>query len=204
MTSIPVTLLTGLPGSGKTTLLNQLLRPGRYPDSLVVIQAFGEAGLDHPLVAHARDESLTGVPVACACCVVGQDTRKVLVDAPWRFSRGGQRLFSRVFIETAGQSDPQRLAHTLATDKRLAELYCLQDIIAVVSAEQGVAALDAAGCVQIAPADTLVITKTDIAGPEATAALQARLHELKPQARRYVTTHGISEPPFALREGNQA
>lgn len=220
MTRIPVTLVTGLLGSGKTTLLNHLLRQDAYCDTLVVIHELGEAALDHMLMAHASEASATAGPAGgCACCVVRQDMAKILLDAPWRFSRGGKRLYSRVLVETSGLADPVAVAQVLGANKRLAELYRLDHIVAVVDAQgayvsgvvtpgvatpgvvtPAVSASAVAAQAQIVQADRLVLNKNDISDVRTLASLQAHLRALNPGARQFVAAQGEVDPAIWFDE----
>ena len=129
---IPVTLLTGFLGSGKTTVLNHLVRQPELADALVIINEFGEMALDHLLVAHSTENLVMEMSSGCLCCTIRGDLVKTLRDITWRFSRGGQRQFRRVLIETTGLADPAPIIHTLMTHPQIAPKYRLDGIVTTV------------------------------------------------------------------------
>jgi G3E family GTPase len=193
---IPLSVLTGFLGAGKTTLLNHLLKAHDLSETAVIINEFGEVGLDHLLVEHV-DDSIVLLSTGCLCCTMRGD----LIDALERLLRNldnGRAVFSRVIIETTGLADPASVLHILMTHPYLVMRYRLDGIVAVVDAVNGAATLDAhaEAVKQVAMADRLVLTKTDLmpdpapparerrVGAEraALAALQARLHALNPAA----------------------
>lgn len=183
---IPVSLLTGFLGSGKTTLLNHLITQPEMKDTLVIINEFGEIGLDHLLVAHSQEETIVEMSSGCLCCTIRGDLKKTLKDITWRFAEGGRRKFNRVVIETTGLASPAPILHTLMTDAFIAERYRLDGVIVTVDAVNGMSTLDhhEEAVQQAAVADRLLLTKTDLADAAALAALQARLRTLNPGARQ--------------------
>lgn len=182
---IPVTLLTGFLGSGKTTLLNQLMPMPQMAQALIIINEFGSIGIDHDLVAHSNeDDTIVEMANGCLCCTIKGDLQKTLREAPWRFARGGERWFDRVLIETTGLADPAPIIHTMMADDKLKALYRLDAVIALVDGHNGYGTLDAQieAVKQVAVADQLLISKTDIATAETVTRLQARLRGLNPAA----------------------
>lgn len=183
---IPVSLLTGFLGSGKTTLLNHLITQPEMKDTLVIINEFGEIGLDHLLVAHSQEETIVEMSSGCLCCTIRGDLKKTLKDITWRFAEGGQRKFNRVVIETTGLASPAPILHTLMTDPFIAQRYRLDGVIVTVDAVNGMSTLDhhEEAVQQAAVADRLLLTKTDLADAATLAALQVRLRTLNPGARQ--------------------
>lgn len=201
---IPVSLLTGFLGSGKTTLLNHLIAQPEMKDTLVIINEFGEIGLDHLLVAHSQEETvMIEMSSGCLCCTIRGDLKATLKDITWRFAEGGKRKFNRVVIETTGLASPVPILHTLMTDPFVAERYRLDGVIVTVDAVNGMSTLDnhVEAVQQAAVADRLLLTKTDLADAAGLAALRQRLAALNPSARQLQPQHGRIAPAELLDAG---
>jgi G3E family GTPase len=179
MNQIPVTLLTGFLGAGKTTLLNRLLRAPEMAGTAVLINEFGEIGLDHLLVERL-DEDTVLLAAGCLCCTIRGDLSRALRDLAQR-AQPIARPLSRVVIETTGLADPAPILQTLMSDPLLLRDYRLDGVVTLVDAVHGMATLDdqPEALRQAAVADRLVITKTDLADP---APLRERLAALNPMA----------------------
>jgi G3E family GTPase len=192
---LPVTLITGFLGSGKTTLLARLLRHPGMHRAAVIINEFGEVGIDHELVA-ASSEQMTLLGNGCLCCTLRTDLQETLRELFVKRRAGEVIDFDRVFIETSGLADPVPVLNTFSTDGLLGVQYRLDGVVTMVDAVNGMAQLDtfAEACKQAAVADRLVITKTDIADRDSIARLQERLASLNPFALCVTAAHGHLDP----------
>ncbi|OYW07667.1 MAG: GTP-binding protein [Rhodospirillales bacterium 12-71-4] len=178
---MPLTLLTGFLGAGKTTLLNALLKQPAMADTAVLINEFGEVGLDHLLVERLDGDTVL-LNAGCLCCTIRGDLLAAL-DGLWGRVLAGQRV-ARVVVETTGLADPAPILQTLIADPRLARRFVLDGVVTLVDAATGAATLEAQEEAQrqAAVADRLVLSKTDLVAPAVVAALAARLRVLNPVA----------------------
>jgi G3E family GTPase len=197
---IPVTVLTGFLGSGKTTLLGAALRQPGFARTAVVINELGEIGLDHELIA-TSDAQFVALTTGCLCCKMQSDLVVTLEEMLARREAGAVMAFERIVIETSGAADPAPILHALMTTPGLAERLALAGVVATVDAVTAEATLarEALSRKQMAVADRLVITKTDLAGgvPEV---LAARLEVLNPDAPRCIAVHGGDDAARLLGE----
>ena len=186
---IPVFVLTGFLGSGKTTLLNRLLRAEELRDTAVVVNELGAIGIDHLLVESA-DDSVVELAGGCLCCAVRGDLALTLTDLLAQREAGACAPFSRILVETSGLADPTPIESLLVADPALAERMELAGITACVAATTGDAALDRypEAARQVAAADLVVTTKTDLGRVPAT--LDDRLRRLNPDAERVSAEFG--------------
>lgn len=191
---IPVTVLTGFLGAGKTTVLNYLVQRPELRRTLVLINEFGEIGLDHLLVAQGRDDVIVEMSSGCLCCTIRGDLVDTLRDAPWRFARGGETWFDRVVIETTGLADPAPILHTLMS--ALAPRYRLSGVIATVDAVNGMDTLDRQfeSVKQVAVADHLLLTKADLVETDAVERIERRLRAFNPSATITRVLRGVVDP----------
>jgi G3E family GTPase len=199
---LPFTVLTGFLGAGKTTLLNRLLKDPALADTAVIINEFGDIGLDHLLVERV-DDGVVMLASGCLCCTMRGD----LVDALERLTRdldNGRARFSRVVIETTGLADPAPVLHTVMVHPYLVLRYRLDGVITLVDAVNGVATLDAhpEAVKQVAVADRIVLSKSDLlTTPDQRALNQrllARLHHLNPSAPIIDAAAGEATPARLL------
>lgn len=199
---IPVYLLTGFLGSGKTTLLNSLVKQPGMERTLILINEFGEVGIDHLLVSHSTEDIVVELDSGCLCCTTRGDFAKTLRDIPWRYSREGKRSFDRVIIETTGLADPTSVIHTLMTDHSIYLQFRLQGVVTTVDAVNGEATLERhiESRKQVGVADLLLVTKTDLIENEKTVAeFLQHLVELNPTADVRVAEGGTISADIILQ-----
>ncbi len=193
--AIPVSLLTGFLGSGKTTVLNHLLQQPEMGHTAVIVNEFGEIGIDHELVVGGKEDMVL-LNSGCLCCTVRGDLVNTLRDLMMVRMRGEVPPFERVVVETTGLADPAPILHTLMGDELIARYYRLDGVITTVDAVNGEATLDGQfeSVKQAAVADRLLITKTDLADDATVGALEDRLAEINPAAPRQHVVDGVVPP----------
>ncbi|WP_084143862.1 CobW family GTP-binding protein [Methylocapsa acidiphila] len=201
----PLTIVTGFLGSGKTSLLNRLLRDPAFADTLVVINEFGEIGLDHLLVEKVDGDMLV-MTSGCLCCSIRGDLIATLEDAVRKRDNGRIAPFQRVVIETTGLADPAPVLHTIMFHPYLMLRFRLDGVVTLIDAVNGQATLDAheEAVKQAAVADRLVLTKSDLldeGGSVRVADLKVRLANLNPGARLLDAAKGEATAAALLGAG---
>jgi G3E family GTPase len=191
--AIPVSVLTGFLGSGKTTLLGHLLRQPEFSRTAVVINEFGEIGLDHQLIETSED-TVIALTTGCLCCKVRTDLVQTLQDLLRRRDEGACLRFDRIVIETSGLADPAPILHALMTDTAIAGRLVLGGVVATVDAVTGGVTLEREPISrkQVAVADRIILSKLDLTGGVEPALLN-RLAELNPGAPTLRAVHGRIE-----------
>jgi G3E family GTPase len=190
---IEALVLTGFLGSGKTTLLGCLLRQPEFSRTAVIVNEFGEIGLDHDLI-EASEDSLVELQTGCLCCKIRSDLAATIHDLLRRRDQGAIVPFTRIVIETSGLADPAPVMQTLMTDAAIAERVILCGVITTVDAVNGADTLDREdiSAKQVAVADRLLLTKTDLASPQ--PPLMRRLKELNAAAPVLIVQNGQIDP----------
>ena len=168
----------------------------------VVINEFGEVGIDNALVA-ASSENITLLANGCLCCTVRTDLQETLRELFTQRRTGAVIDFDRVVVETTGLADPAPVIQTFAADTLLAAQYRIDGVVTLVDAVNGARQLDAQpeAVKQAAVADRLLLTKTDLAGAAEVDALRARLRALNPRAEFAAAVQGEIDPAFFLDIG---
>ena len=200
---IPVSIVTGFLGSGKTTLIGAILRDPAFARTAVIVNEFGEIGLDHELIATA-DESVLTLTTGCLCCAVQSDLVRTLLDLHGRQMDGAIAPYDRVLIETSGRADPAPILQSLMTDVAVARTHRIDSVVTLVDAMLGDATLDkhVEARRQVALADRIVLTKTDMVAD--VDALTARLAALNPGADLLRAVKGAISPAALFAPADDA
>ena len=191
----PVSIITGFLGSGKTTLLNALLKHPGMAETAVLVNEFGEIGIDH-LLFEALDDDVVLLAAGCLCCTIREDMVASLRSLFERRAGGGVPEFRRVVIETTGLADPAPILHTLLAGDSTSAPWAVDGIVTTVDAVNAHGQLSAypESVKQAAVADRLLVTKSDLAEPSGLAALRERLRTINPGAPILTACHGDIEP----------
>lgn len=203
MPKIPVGVLTGFLGSGKTTLLSRLLARPEFTNTVVIINEFGEVSIDHLIVANLS-ESIVELRNGCLCCTVRGDLVMTLRDLYRQRQLDEIKRFDRVLIETSGLADPVPLLHTVMTNPPLQKAYDIDSVVTVVDALHAPATVAAhhTAADQIAIADLIVISKTDLASPAELDATEQCVISLNSQAPRLTSTDAAPQQLFGEHRFN--
>ena len=199
---VQTSLLTGFLGSGKTTLINALLKHPDMSETAVLVNEFGEIGLDHHLIERI-DEDTVLLNAGCLCCTVRDDLARALREMFIKRVKGEVPAFSRVVIETTGLADPAPIIHTLMTDRVIANRFTLDGVLTTVDGVNAGLQLERhrESVKQAAVADRIVITKCDLAGAADLDRLERSLRALNPAAAIARVRHGDIHPDALFDAG---
>ena len=196
---IPVNLITGFLGSGKTTLLQKLLASPRLADAAVLVNEFGEVGLDHHLLQNLDGQTVL-LDSGCVCCTIRGDLKEAIRDLYGRRERGEVPPFRRLVIETSGLADPAPIMYTIMSEPVIRHHFRLGNVVTTVDAVNGASQLERFPETrkQAAIADRLVLTKTDLAGTGEALALEAALGRINPAVPISRAAEGNLDPDDLL------
>jgi G3E family GTPase len=201
---VPVILVTGFLGAGKTTLVKTLLESPEGRNTAVVVNEFGEIGIDQALLAPSADGKVALLGNGCLCCTMRSDLEETFRSLFTDRARGAIPSFERVVLELSGADDPIPVLQTFLGERALAREYHIQAVVAVVDAATGRMALRDApeARTQLAIADRIVLSKADLAGQAEISALTAELRRINPDAPLAEARHGQVAPDFLLAESS--
>ncbi len=197
---LPVIAVTGFLGSGKTTLIRALLARPEAANTAIIVNEFGEIGIDQALLRSSSDVTML-LGNGCLCCNVRTDLQETLRTLFADRARGAVPSFARVIIETSGLADPGPVLQTFATDRALGREFYLQALVTIVDCVSGadnLARMPEARK-QVALADQIILTKSDLADAAAVRDLTAKIAALSP-APMAIADHGAVAPEFILDE----
>jgi len=179
MDQVPVTVLTGYLGAGKTTLLNRVLSEQHGKKYAVIVNEFGELGIDNELVVNAEEEVFE-MNNGCICCTVRGDLIRIIEGLMKRKGR-----FDAILIETTGLADPAPVAQTFFVDDEVRNRTKLDSIVTVVDAKNFLQRLEDSheAAEQVAFADIVLLNKIDLVSPDEAARVEARIRSINPMAR---------------------
>lgn len=198
---LQVYLLTGFLGSGKTTLLARLVRQPAFADTAVIVNEFGAVALDHVLLDKSGGDDVVVLDSGCLCCASNSPLQDSLEGLFFRRLRGEVPTFARVVVETSGLADPLPLINALQADPSVARHYRFAGVVTTVDAVNGPDSLERyRECMlQLAIADRVVLTKTDLVSPAEARAIEELVRRTNPQADVLVAPHtGNANAPDVL------
>jgi G3E family GTPase len=209
---IPVTLLTGFLGSGKTTLLNKLLHHPDMRDTAIIINELGDAGLDQifansNLAQNIENEHIADNTVllssGCLCCTLKNELADTMRDLFFKRALQAIPQFNRLIIETTGMADPGPILANLMNEPVIESVYRLDAVVVTIDSVYGLQQIEnnIEALKQVAVADVLVLTKTDLASAEQINALKEKLISINPGATQHKIVHGELDPAFVVDVG---
>lgn len=180
--NIGLTVLTGFLGSGKTTILSSLIKQKQMVNSAIIINEFGEVGLDHDLI-ETTDENVIELRNGCICCTIQGDLKTTLLNLIKKMEKGDIPIINHVIIETTGLADPVPIIHTLMSSLDLQRIFSLDGVITVVDSVNGEATFNTheEAVKQTAFADRIILSKTDIVDKGTINFLNKRIKEINPK-----------------------
>ena len=196
--SLPLTLITGFLGSGKTTIIKNLLQRKELSKTAVIINEFGEIGLDHHFI-ETSDEDLVELSTGCLCCVMRGDLQEAIARLLKKREEGW--LFDRIILETTGMADPAPIIQSLVLDKVSAPKVFLDRVLVTVDSVTGLKSIsDFEECSrQVAFADILLLTKTDLE-ESVSGSLEKELKRINNNAEIYKSDFGVIDVELVLGE----
>ncbi|HEY9281438.1 MAG TPA: GTP-binding protein [Eoetvoesiella sp.] len=199
---LPICLITGFLGSGKTTIISHLLQAPGMDRVAVIVNELGDVGLDHELMS-STPEQISLLANGCLCCTVRTDLQETLRELFIKRRNGEIIDFNRVVIETTGLADPVPAIHALQNDALISTQYRLDSIVTVVDAVNGLHNIEHMyeARKQIAVADRLLVTKTDLVTQDKTNVLGTHLAQLNPMATQTVVLNGKVDPDLLINIG---
>lgn len=201
---IPVIVLTGFLGAGKTTLLQHLLSQPEGANTAIVVNEFGEVGIDNALLRESADVTML-LDRGCLCCAVRTDLQQTLAELLASRLAGKVPSFERVVIETSGFADPTPILQTFLADQRLShELYLLAVAAVVDVAVWGNSQeLPPEAVKQVALADRIIFTKADLVSESTVSEVVRRVRDINPGAAQTFAENGAVSPSFLLDDSGR-
>lgn len=196
---MPVIVVTGFLGAGKTSLIRSLLESPQGAGTAIIVNELGEIGIDQALLRPGSDETIL-LGNGCLCCRMANDLRETCATLLRERAQGSVPPFERIIVETSGLAEPTPILQTFIAERALRDDFHLRGMVAVVDAASFESTLARfPECLrQVALADRIVVSKTDLIAPDALAHVLAKLHELNPAARAGVAVEGRIAPKFVL------
>jgi G3E family GTPase len=202
---LPASIVTGFLGSGKTTFLNHLVRHPGMADTALIVNEFGEIGIDHALVDQAFENTVL-MDSGCICCSIRGDLIDTIEDLFANAALGRIPSFSRILIETTGLADPVPIIHALVAGDEALGRCTLDLVVTTVDGVLGLAQIGEHAEVesQIAVADVVLITKTDMADADRVRRLTQAIAAINPGVPPHRVEHGRIDPELLFAAGRRA